>query len=55
MIFRTGSGNLRISVGMARNLVSASQLGIFEQIDDLDMIFTGQMFLTNLFEVRQGT
>ena len=32
--------------------LAARYAGRGEQIDDLDMIFAGQMFLTNLFEVR---
>ena len=41
--------------GDGKDLVAACQLWFLEQIDDLDVILSGQVLLTDFFEVGKGS
>ena len=54
MILRTGVGSLRTRVGMARIWSPARQGGVLDQVNDLDVVFAGQVVLADALEVGKG-
>jgi hypothetical protein len=54
IIFLTGSGSRRTSVGTARILVSACELRLLQQVDDLELVAAFEVLVADLFQVREG-
>ena len=54
MIRRIGSGNSLIGIGVARIFSSSASCGALQDIDDLHLVFSLQIVLTDVPEIIDG-
>ena len=54
MIFLTGSGRRRTSVGNREDLVARRELRVLGEVDDLDPVLPGKMRLADTLQIGTG-